>query len=95
MPATLLTILLAFSQTGPTPEIDRLSNGLQVIVLRDRAAPAVSVQLWYRVGTADTPPRQGDLCDRVRMVLQRRLDRSASLPFDGATLPDACYFAAL
>jgi len=95
MPATLLTILLAFSQTGPTPEIDRLSNGLQVIVLRDRAAPAVSVQLWYRVGTADTPPRQGDLCDRVRMVLQRRLDRSASLPFDGATLPDAGYFAAL
>lgn len=95
MPATLLAILLTLSQAVPTPEIDRLSNGLQVIVLRDRTAPAVSVQLWYRVGSADTPPRQGDLCDRVRTVLQRRLDHTAPIPFDGATLRDACYFAAL
>ncbi|HEX3763081.1 MAG TPA: pitrilysin family protein [Kofleriaceae bacterium] len=42
---------------GKLPAVDTfsLSNGLQVAVLRTDAAPVVSVQLWYHVGSKDEP----------------------------------------
>jgi zinc protease len=39
----------------PSLETFSLSNGLQVAVLRTEAAPVVSVQLWYHVGSKDEP----------------------------------------
>ncbi len=39
----------------PALESFSLSNGLQVAVLRTDAAPVVSVQLWYHVGSKDEP----------------------------------------
>jgi zinc protease len=39
----------------PTLETFSLSNGLQVAVLRTDAAPVVSVQVWYHVGSKDEP----------------------------------------
>src|SRR4051812_31014476 len=39
----------------PALETFTLSNGLQVAVLRTDAAPVVSVQLWYHVGSKDEP----------------------------------------
>jgi zinc protease len=39
----------------PTLETFSLSNGLQVAVLRTEAAPVVSVQVWYHVGSKDEP----------------------------------------
>src|SRR5215813_6565128 len=37
------------------PEMFVLPNGLQVAVLRTEAAPVVSVQVWYHVGSKDEP----------------------------------------
>jgi zinc protease len=37
------------------PEMFVLPNGLQVAVLRTDAAPVVSVQVWYHVGSKDEP----------------------------------------
>lgn len=39
----------------PALESFSLSNGLQVAVLRTEAAPVVSVQVWYHVGSKDEP----------------------------------------
>jgi zinc protease len=39
----------------PAVETFALANGLQVAVLRDDAAPVVSVQLWYHAGSKDEP----------------------------------------
>ncbi|MBM3489234.1 MAG: insulinase family protein [Alphaproteobacteria bacterium] len=37
------------------PESFSLANGLQVVVVVDRRAPAVTQMLWYRAGTIDEP----------------------------------------
>jgi len=34
----------------------RLKNGLEVLVVKDRSSPVVSVQVWYRVGSRYDPP---------------------------------------
>ncbi len=39
----------------PALETFALANGLQVAVLRNDAAPVVSVQLWYHAGSKDEP----------------------------------------
>jgi zinc protease len=39
----------------PAVETFALPNGLQVAVLRNDAAPVVSVQVWYRAGSKDEP----------------------------------------
>lgn len=39
----------------PALETFSLPNGLQVAVLRNDAAPVVSVQVWYRAGSKDEP----------------------------------------
>jgi zinc protease len=36
-----------------------LKNGLKVITLEDRRAPVVTVQVWYRVGSAEEPKGKG------------------------------------
>lgn len=42
---------------GPlAPEIFKLSNGLDVVVITDERAPVVTHMVWYRVGAADEPP---------------------------------------
>jgi predicted Zn-dependent peptidase len=36
-----------------------LDNGMQVVVITDDRAPAVTHMVWYRVGAADEPPGMG------------------------------------
>src|SRR6056297_1529677 len=33
-----------------------LDNGMEVVVIEDHRAPAVTQMVWYRVGSADEPP---------------------------------------
>jgi zinc protease len=43
------------------PETFTLDNGLEVVVIPNRRAPVVSHWLWYRVGSADSPPGQSGI----------------------------------
>ncbi len=43
------------------PETFTLDNGMQVVVVTNRRAPVVSHWVWYRVGTADSPPGKSGL----------------------------------
>jgi zinc protease len=38
-----------------------LDNGLDVVVIEDHTAPAVTHMVWYRVGAADEPPGQSGI----------------------------------
>ncbi len=43
------------------PETFTLENGMDVVVVTNRRAPVVSHWVWYRVGTADSPPGKSGL----------------------------------
>jgi len=43
------------------PATFTLDNGMQVVVVTNRRAPVVSHWVWYRVGTADSPPGKSGL----------------------------------
>ncbi len=96
---TLLAALLSlFGQPlEPPPRFERLTNGLRVCLVADNALPLVSVQLWYRVGSADDPADQPGLCHVLRTLLEHREQaalraRAAGLHFESRTLRDACSF---
>jgi zinc protease len=43
------------------PETFTLDNGLEVVVVGNHRAPVVAHWLWYRIGTADSPPGKSGL----------------------------------
>jgi zinc protease len=43
------------------PETFSLDNGMQVVVIENHRAPVVSHWVWYKVGTADSPPGKSGL----------------------------------
>lgn len=43
------------------PETFQLDNGLEVVVVGNHRAPVVAHWLWYRIGTADSPPGKSGL----------------------------------
>ena len=62
-----LSLLIALPQANSSfakvfdPISFTLNNGLQVIVVSDHRAPAVSHMLWYKVGSADDPQGKSGL----------------------------------
>ncbi|MCY3878084.1 MAG: pitrilysin family protein [Rhodobacteraceae bacterium] len=47
----------------------RLENGLQVVVIEDHRAPAVSQLLWYRTGGSDGPPGKSGIAHFVEHLM--------------------------
>ncbi len=43
------------------PETFTLANGMQVVVITNRRAPVVTHHVWYRIGSADSPPGKSGL----------------------------------
>jgi zinc protease len=63
LPAMFTVMALAPVQVRahlPEPHEGTFANGLRVLVLEDHAAPCVSVQVWFHVGSKDeTPGKRG------------------------------------
>ena len=98
--ACITTATLLFQITDPPPRVERLSNGLRVVVVPDRTQPLISVQLWYAVGSAFDDPSNPGLCHIARTILERRNEaaprlRAAGARFESRTLRDACYFSSV
>lgn len=59
------TLLLAAPAEGAAglfhPTSFTLANGMQVVVVENHRAPVVAHWVWYRVGTADSPPGKSGL----------------------------------
>ncbi len=43
------------------PETFTLANGMRVVVITNRRAPVVTHHVWYRIGSADSPPGKSGL----------------------------------
>ncbi|MBU0639282.1 MAG: insulinase family protein [Planctomycetes bacterium] len=97
----LLVATVALAQaTLLEPRFERLDNGLRVAIVEDHTLPLVSVQLWYRIGSAEDGAGQPGLCHLARTVLEHRADAAlkltaAGVRFASRTLRDACYFSSL
>ena len=58
-----------------------LDNGMQVVVIADDSAPAVTHMVWYRVGAADEPPGQSGIAHFVEHLMFKATDDMASGEF--------------
>jgi zinc protease len=95
----LPVVLVGLLQVGE-PRFERLDNGLRLVIVEDHALPLVSVQLWYRAGSAHDPPGKPGCCSVIRAILEQRDDaalklRAAGVRFDSRTERDACYFSSV
>ena len=100
VPTTLILALLLAQPPELAPEVARLDNGMQVVLLEDHTRPLISAQLWYRVGSADDDPNLPGLCHVVCTLLELRGDTAHPPPARMArvaahTLRDACGFTSV
>ncbi|WP_114966324.1 M16 family metallopeptidase [Alkalilacustris brevis] len=51
-----------------------LDNGLEVVVIEDHRAPAVTHMLWYRVGAADEPPGKSGIAHFLEHLMFKGTD---------------------
>ncbi len=93
--------LLAWPQDLPAaPRVERLDNGLRVVIIEERDRPIVSVQLWVHAGSALDESGRPGLAHLVRVLLEHREDaalriRSAGGRFRAATHRDGLLFSTL
>jgi zinc protease len=97
--STVITIVFLGAGQA-TPRFDQLDNGLRVVVVEDHAQPLVSVQLWYRAGSACDSPEQPGLCAVSRTILKHRADAAwppevTGVQSESQTLRDACHFSSV
>ena len=52
----------------------RLSNGMDVVVIEDHRAPAVTQMVWYRVGAADEPPGHSGIAHFLEHLMFKGTD---------------------
>lgn len=58
-----------------------LDNGMQVVVIADDRAPAVTHMVWYRVGAADEPPGKSGIAHFVEHLMFKATDDMESGAF--------------
>lgn len=58
-----------------------LDNGLQVVVVEDHRMPVVSHMVWYRVGSADEPPRRSGIAHFLEHLMFKGTDQVAGDEF--------------
>lgn len=54
-----------------------LSNGMEVVVIPDRRAPAVSHIVWYKVGSADEPPGKSGIAHFLEHLMFKGTEKIA------------------
>lgn len=64
--------------TGPgAPEMFRLANGMDVLVIPDHRAPVVTHMVWYRIGAADETPGKTGLAHFLEHLMFKGTDKIA------------------
>lgn len=59
----------------------RLDNGLEVVVIEDHRAPAVTHMMWYKVGAADEPPGKSGIAHLLEHLMFKATDELESGEF--------------
>lgn len=63
------------------PETFTLDNGLEVLVVSNHRAPVVAHWLWYKVGTADSPPGKSGLPHFLEHLMFKGTEKIAAGDF--------------
>jgi zinc protease len=89
--ALLASPALAQEQVRDEVTTFTLDNGLQVVVLEDHRAPAVTHMAWYRAGAADEPPGASGIAHYLEHLMFKGTDElepgefSATVAAQGGT----------
>ena len=59
-----------------------LDNGLEVVVVEDHRAPAVTQMIWYRVGSADEAPGEAGIAHYLEHLMFKATGKLADGAFD-------------
>ncbi|MCB2054286.1 MAG: insulinase family protein [Geminicoccaceae bacterium] len=82
-----VAIGVTVAQTAPVraglfnPETFTLDNGMQVVVIPNHRAPVVAHWVWYKVGTADSPPGKSGLPHFLEHLMFKATDEIPSGEF--------------
>ncbi len=71
LPLVLLPALAAAEQNVSTFTLD---NGMEVVVIEDNRAPAVTHMVWYRIGAADERPGKSGLAHYLEHLMFKGTD---------------------
>ncbi|HEY4342894.1 MAG TPA: pitrilysin family protein [Parvibaculum sp.] len=64
--------------SGPgAPEMFRLANGMDVVVIPDHRAPVVTHMVWYRIGSGDETPGKTGLAHFLEHLMFKGTDKIA------------------
>jgi zinc protease len=76
--ATLFTLALSFPAAAEEGVTEfTLDNGMQVVVIEDHRAPAVTNMVWYKVGAADEPPGKSGIAHFLEHLMFKGTDTLA------------------
>jgi zinc protease len=67
-------LLLAGPSLADDVTTFRLDNGMDVVVIEDHRAPAVTQMVWYRVGAADEPPGHSGIAHFLEHLMFKGTD---------------------
>ncbi len=96
----ILALVLFAANDAAAPEVWRLDNGVEVVVIEDHSLPLLSVQVWFGVGSAHDPAELPGRTHVARTLLNDRANaalrlRGAGVWFAGHTERDTCCFETL
>jgi zinc protease len=80
-------LILCLALTAPLPAIAddithfTLQNGLEVVVIEDHRAPAVTQMIWYRTGSADEAPGKSGIAHFLEHLMFKGTDDLANGEF--------------
>ncbi len=79
--ALALTVLSAAPALAQEVTTFTLDNGMDVVVIEDHRAPAVTHMVWYRTGSADEPPGASGVAHFLEHLLFKATDTMAAGEF--------------
>jgi predicted Zn-dependent peptidase len=83
VPASLLLLAAALASAQSFPvEKFTLKNGMTVILYPDHGLPVASVNIWYRVGSKDEPPRRSGFAHLFEHLMFMGTERVPNGDFD-------------
>ena len=77
MTAALIALIPGLAVSEQAVTSFELDNGMQVVVIEDHRAPAVTHMVWYKVGAADEPPGQSGIAHFVEHLMFRGTEAHA------------------
>lgn len=63
------------------PTVERLDNGLEIVVIPNHRAPIVTQMLWYKVGSADEPLGKSGIAHYLEHLMFKGTDEVGPLEF--------------